>query len=120
MTPTEHNADDHARPAVLPTNATWRSVSGIEGWLYTIFDPYGDQYIFFLWYDGLRLGYSVSLVDPPLEEDPHAEDMRLLPDGRLAPFASGQPMTFLTAFHMSIAWAAFRSTSQRMDSAAGG
>lgn len=120
MTPTEHNADRHARPAVLPTNATRHSVSDVEGWLYTLFDPYGDQYVFFIWLDGLGLGYSVSLVDPPLEEDPHAVEMRILPDGRLGPFALGQPMTFLTAFHMSIAWMAFRSTGQRMDPTAVG
>jgi hypothetical protein len=83
--------------------------------MYTLYDPYGEQYVFFLWSDGD--GYFVSLVDPPLERDPSATVLKVQSDGRLGPFAPGQSMTFLTAFQTSIAWMAFRSIDERTGAA---
>jgi hypothetical protein len=112
MTQNGNNSSQPTRPAFLPANASWQSAGEVEGWMYTLCDPYGERYVFFLWSDGG--GYAVSLVDPPLERDPSATELKIQPDGRLGPFAPGQPMTFLTAFQMSIAWMAFRSIDQRM------
>ena len=112
MTQTDAHAEQASRPAVLPENAAWHGVGGVDGWVYTLFDPYGEQYVFFLWDDGS--GYAVSIVDPPLERDPDAAELRVQPDGRLGPFANGYPVTLLAAFQMSVAWVAFRSISRRV------
>jgi len=102
-------------PAVLPNDASWHSIGGVEGWLFALFDPYGDRYVFFLWRDGES--FAVSLVDPPLERCGNAAAMKLQADGRLGPFGHGSQSTLLTAFQWSLAWMADRAIRQRLAAA---
>lgn len=102
-------------PVVLPRNASWHSIGGVDGWLYSVFDPYGEHYVFFLWNDDEN--FAVSLVDPPLELEPEAGTMKLQADGRLGPFGPNKPVTVIMAFQMSLAWIACRAIQQRITAA---
>ncbi len=104
----------HLTPAVLPTDAQWMSVGGIDGWYFSLFDPYGDPFSFFAWHDGVA--HQISLVDPPLEDHAEAVGLRIGADGRLQPFGTSGSESFLTAFTSALAWLAHRAVFDRVGS----
>ncbi len=104
--------EDRAAPPFLPHDAAFLNVDDdVAGWHYSLTDPYGDRFEFFIWHDGRN--YQVSVVDPPLESMQDACDVRLSPDGRLQPIGREGYDSMFHCFLASVAWQAYRAITVR-------
>ena len=102
-------------PIILPEDASWHSTDGGEGWIYSLFDPYGERFVLFLWHDGVS--HVVSLVDPPLEGEPDRDEMRITTDGRLKPMKDDEQDSLETAFLNSVMCISYRAIFDRQRNA---
>lgn len=89
----------------MPAETRGVRADGVEGWLYPVTTPCGDQYELFAWFDGS--GYQVRVVVPDLwaRDDLHA--CHLFRDARIC-FGAGEGGGLPTldgAYAQSVLWA---------------